>query len=421
MKLEKKHTKHYYIGLQRVSSALGTTYQLGLFPLMANNFFSNPSVMEDFRDVANAKVHTATDALSATYSAMNQSVALPNPAVEGGVDTLPFENNLYDAYFYHSDHLGSSNYISNNTGIVSQHTEYLPFGETFVDEHLNSHNTPFKFNAKEFDDETGNYYYGARYYNPKWNVWLSVDPLAEEYAEISPYIYVANNPIGNIDPDGRKIIGVTIKDAQTFKEDIHKVLADKKFEKVRALIVLKGSEFKSVDSKAINTALEGVSLSADEKAYIDLVTNTINSKEVHKIEYLSDAFTSTEGGTAFKDHMNKAQAGVGDAMAPGGKLSSSLIETMAGGGLNVPTKDGSHSFISSSLKGNERAVTSAHELFGHGIPSARSFGPKANNANAIKTDNLVRRLLNMPERDGSDHGGFKEGHITEPKKLPITQ
>ena len=85
--------------------------------------------MEDFRDVANAKVHTATAALSATYSAMNQSVALPNPAVEGVSMTLLFYPELYDAYFYHSDHLGSSNYISNNTGIVSQHTEYLPFGE----------------------------------------------------------------------------------------------------------------------------------------------------------------------------------------------------------------------------------------------------------------------------------------------------
>jgi hypothetical protein len=153
MKLEKKHTKHYYIGSQRVSSALGTTNELGYFPNQANNFFSNPSVMEDFRDVANAKVHTATAALSATYSAMNQSVALPNPAVEGVSVSLLFYPELYDAYFYHSDHLGSSNYISNNTGIVSQHTEYLPFGETFVDEHLNSHNTPFKFNAKEFDDE----------------------------------------------------------------------------------------------------------------------------------------------------------------------------------------------------------------------------------------------------------------------------
>jgi RHS repeat-associated protein len=162
--------------------------------------------MEDFRDVANAKVHTATAALSATYSAMNQSIALTNPAVEGVSVSLLFYPELYDAYFYHSDHLGSSNYISNNTGIVSQHTEYLPFGETFVDEHLNSHNTPFKFNAKELDDETGNYYYGARYYNPKWSTWLSVDPLVEKYPAISPYTYVANNPINAIDPDGREII-----------------------------------------------------------------------------------------------------------------------------------------------------------------------------------------------------------------------
>ncbi len=156
--------------------------------------------MEDFRDIANAKVHTATAALSATYSAMNQSVALPNPVVESNLNSFAFAPNLYDAYFYHSDHLGSSNYISNNTGIVSQHTEYLPFGETFVDEHLNSHNTPFKFNAKEFDDETGNYYYGARYYNPKWSTWLSVDPLVEQTFE--PYNYVGNNPIRFIDPTG---------------------------------------------------------------------------------------------------------------------------------------------------------------------------------------------------------------------------
>ncbi len=196
------YTKHYYIGSQRVSSALGTTFRLGFFPNQANNFFADLTAMEDFRDVANAKVHTATAALSATYSAMNQSIALPNPAVEGVSMTFLFYPELYDAYFYHSDHLGSSNYISNNTGIVSQHTEYLPFGETFVDEHLNSHNTPFKFNAKELDDETGNYYYGARYYNPKWSTWLSVDPLAEDAPDWTPYRYGFHNPLRFTDPTG---------------------------------------------------------------------------------------------------------------------------------------------------------------------------------------------------------------------------
>jgi RHS repeat-associated protein len=157
---------------------------------------------------------------------MNQSIALPNPIVESNLNSFAFDPNLYDAYFYHSDHLGSSNYISNNTGIVSQHTEYLPFGETLVDEHLNSHNTPFKFNAKEFDDEirsirrtpktnknhvrqTGNYYYGARYYNPKWITWLSVDPLVEQTMDAYGYCY--QNPLIYIDPDGASPISVLLK------------------------------------------------------------------------------------------------------------------------------------------------------------------------------------------------------------------
>src|SRR5699024_2333762 len=73
---------------------------------------------------------------------------------------------------------------------------------------LNSYNSPFKFNGKEYDAETGNYYYGARYMNPKWSMWLGVDPLAEKYPSISPFAYVANNPINAIDPDGRIIFRI---------------------------------------------------------------------------------------------------------------------------------------------------------------------------------------------------------------------
>ena len=72
-----------------------------------------------------------------------------------------------------------------------------------VDEHLNSYNSPFKYNGKEFDAETGNYYYGARYYDPKWSIFISVDPLAEKFPSYSTYNYTLNNPIRFIDPDGR--------------------------------------------------------------------------------------------------------------------------------------------------------------------------------------------------------------------------
>ncbi|GJM65014.1 RHS repeat-associated core domain-containing protein [Persicobacter diffluens] len=62
------------------------------------------------------------------------------------------------------------------------------------------------FNGKELDDETGLYYYGARYYDPRSSVWLSVDPLAEKYPRLSSMAYCANNPVNFIDPDGREIL-----------------------------------------------------------------------------------------------------------------------------------------------------------------------------------------------------------------------
>lgn len=104
--------------------------------------------------------------------------------------------------FSHPDHLGSTSYITNLLGEVSQHMEYFAFGETFVEEHRSSNNSPYKFNGKELDEETGWYYYGARYYDPRVSVWLSVDPLAE--MTVQPYQYGNQNPIKYVDSNGLK-------------------------------------------------------------------------------------------------------------------------------------------------------------------------------------------------------------------------
>jgi len=61
----------------------------------------------------------------------------------------------------------------------------------------------YKFNGKELDQETGWYYYGARYYDPAVSQWLNIDPLAEKYPGMSPYNYTANNPVMLVDPDGK--------------------------------------------------------------------------------------------------------------------------------------------------------------------------------------------------------------------------
>ena len=63
--------------------------------------------------------------------------------------------------------------------------------------------TPYKFTGKELDEETGLYYFGARYYAPRESIWLSTDPLAEKFPSYSPYNYCLNNPLNLVDPDGK--------------------------------------------------------------------------------------------------------------------------------------------------------------------------------------------------------------------------
>ncbi len=109
-----------------------------------------------------------------------------------------------DAFFYHQDHVGSTHYLTDWIGEVRQHTEYIPFGEVFVDQHTSSDAHPYKFNGKELDEETGYYYFGARYYDPRLSLWNSVDPLAEKFPAWSPYSFSFQNPVRYNDPDGRE-------------------------------------------------------------------------------------------------------------------------------------------------------------------------------------------------------------------------
>ncbi|MBD3374485.1 hypothetical protein GF406_05550, partial [candidate division KSB1 bacterium] len=64
-----------------------------------------------------------------------------------------------------------------------------------------------RFTGKELDKEShiGLYYFGARYYDPEVGRFISVDPLADKYPGWSPYVYCLNNPLKNIDTDGRRV------------------------------------------------------------------------------------------------------------------------------------------------------------------------------------------------------------------------
>ena len=111
---------------------------------------------------------------------------------------------IEDTYFFHSDHLGSTSYITDANGSVTQYDAYLPYGELLVDEHSSSEDMPYKFNGKELDEETGLYYYGARYMDPIASMWYGVDPMAEKYVTTGGYVYTLDNPVKLVDRDGMR-------------------------------------------------------------------------------------------------------------------------------------------------------------------------------------------------------------------------
>ena len=143
---------------------------------------------------------------------------------QGSFGFIPNGIREKNIFFYHPDHLGSSSYITGQDGKVSQHTEYIAFGEILFDEHSNEHTMPYLFNGKELDQETNLTYFGARYLDMKTSLWLNTDPLSgynptfehEHYIDgqhnggvfnpmnLNTYGYTYQNPIRYIDPNGKQ-------------------------------------------------------------------------------------------------------------------------------------------------------------------------------------------------------------------------
>jgi len=150
-------------------------------------------------------------------------------------------------YYYHADHLQSAQFITNAKGEQYEHIEYTPYGELWTYKSktamlfLTTYNNflakqpaglieetapgidklPFRFTGKELDEETGLYYYGARYLDPKYSRWLSGDPALNDYIpkagadtsklpnggayncfNFAVFGYGNNNPIKYNDPTG---------------------------------------------------------------------------------------------------------------------------------------------------------------------------------------------------------------------------
>ena len=109
------------------------------------------------------------------------------------------------SHYYLQDHQGNNRVVLNESGSVEEVNHYYPFGGLYA----NSTNVQsYTYNGKELDTKKGlNWYdYGARMYDAALGRWHTVDPLAENYYRVAPYVYCDNLPVRYIDTDGRKIV-----------------------------------------------------------------------------------------------------------------------------------------------------------------------------------------------------------------------
>ena len=238
-----RYTKHIYAGSQRIVSKVGDFASYGSDPRRIeyagantdglsvdykSKYAAQQQVIKDnykFFDVpyngTDNDNYADGEGFCCNDGSMEAAVAQVRKAQARAVSRSFKDPDNYEnlQFFYHPDHLGSSSFITNLDGEVVQHIEYVPFGEVFIEERNNVWNTPYLFNAKEFDEETGMYYYGARYYDPRLSLWMSTDPLQEHRLDFSSYSYCLQNPIILVDPDGKREWPVNNYNGKTYRHE----------------------------------------------------------------------------------------------------------------------------------------------------------------------------------------------------------
>ena len=225
---ENNYTKHYFEGSTRIVTRLGgdaSIFEIGSVqsskpaapdsPGKSNKFDATKlqnkqkSDLNHYFKLAGLKTNPGFKAFNDGLKQSQEDKQELRKILKDEAFVTPKNNNQASGiFYYHADHLGSNEIISDDTGKPYEFHLTLPFGETMVEQRKpdSDYYNSWKFTGKELDEEKGLYYYGARFYEPSWSFWMSVDPLVEKYQAWSPYNYTMDNPVKFVDPDGMSVV-----------------------------------------------------------------------------------------------------------------------------------------------------------------------------------------------------------------------
>jgi RHS repeat-associated protein len=103
------------------------------------------------------------------------------------------------AYYFHNDHLGTPQVLSDDSQAISWKAAYTPFGDAVTS--IATVENPFRFPGQYYDSETGLHYNYFRYYNPQTGRYITPDPIGLE-GGINLFVYLRGNPLRWVDPFG---------------------------------------------------------------------------------------------------------------------------------------------------------------------------------------------------------------------------
>jgi len=140
----------------------------------------------------------------------NLSKVLTDDGILVRTNSVTESTPVFERNYYVRDHLGNVRVVFDSQGRVRQLNNYTPFGMEYGESAGNQASVgyqDYKFGGKELDRrfELNWYNFGARSYDLALGRWTSMDPLAEKYYSVSPYVYCANNPMNFLDLHGDSV------------------------------------------------------------------------------------------------------------------------------------------------------------------------------------------------------------------------
>jgi RHS repeat-associated protein len=388
-----EYTKHYYAEEARIASKIGTGLGLlgfdtisyfvpgnewsigyivtAIVPKYSNTLTVSSNTDTTFNRVAKQELGLLT---GDTIYLVNYSLAA---ITSFAADSTVYEEGLY---FYHGNHLSSTQLITDITGDIAQAILYAPFGQIISEyraDWMLDTIPRFLFTGQERDEESGMDYMNARYYSSDNMSFTSRDPLFEKYFWISGYCYAMNNPVKYFDPTGMEV-ETTQEGASLIQKTVSE--DDAKF--------IRLDENGRIDKNLLNQC-------ENNEGNIGKLKEIVNSESVVNFG-ISDKFEyQTENGAQEQNMLeiivDFSYGGVyelstgekghqGQTQYPNGKI----------GTWGASTNEKTNVIINKNLSLQGKAEATGHELYGHAYLNVKGLDGSHNIKGTQDTNLLLK-------------------------------